>query len=138
VALAEAAGINAASIQQLAGGWLQDLQAELESRASAALAIQPTEIAEDRRSAIVSAYDYVETVRSALTDSKISQQELADIAQVAANAAASLLAQGGPQLQNLAGSLDDITAKIARGQLPDVQGLLAVLESSLPPRPSLP
>lgn len=138
VALAEAAGVNAAEIQVQAEGWLEDLQAELEGRATAALAIQPTEIATDRRGAISSAYDYIETVRGALVDDKISQLELSAIAQAGANASASLKAQGGPQLQNLAGSLDDITARIAKGQLPDVQGLLGTLEASLPSLPSLP
>ena len=138
VALAEAAGVNAEALQAQADGWLEDLQAELEGRAAAALAVQPAEIAADRKSAIASAYDYIETVRSALTDDKISQLELSAIAQTGANASASLMAQGGPQLQNLAGSLDDITAKIAQGQLAQVQSLLGALESSLPSRPSLP
>ena len=136
--LVEEAGNNAAAIQTQTENWLQDLQAELEARAAAALSIPPTEIPTDRREAIKSAYGYVETVRAALVDSKISQEELSAIAQAGANAAAGLTAQGGPQLEQLAGSLNDITAKIAGGQLPDVASLLAALESSLPALPSLP
>ncbi len=138
VALAEAAGANAAAIEAQATGWLEALQAELEARAIAALALQPTEIATDRKGAIQSAYGYIEAVNAALMDSKISQQELAAIAQAGANASASLQAYGGPQLQDLAASLNDITAMIAQGQLPDIQGLIATLQSSLPPLPSLP
>jgi hypothetical protein len=138
IALAEAAGVNATAIQTKAEGWLVGLQAELEQRATTVLAVLPTEIATDRRTAIASAYTYIETVQSALVDNKLSQLELSAIAQAGANASASLLAQGGPQLQNLADSLNDITARLAQGQLPDVQGLLESLEASLPPRPSLP
>jgi len=44
-----------------------------------------------------------------LADGKVSPAELTQIAQSGANAGASIRAQGGPQLQNLAGSIDGIT-----------------------------
>lgn len=138
VALAQAAGLNAAEIQSQIESWIAALPAEWQARATAALEVPPTQIAASRRDAIESAYTYIEQVRAALTDSKISQQELAAIAQAGANAVAGLQSQGGPQLQNLAANLDQITTTIAQGQLPDVQGLLAALESSLPALPSVP
>ncbi|OQY18783.1 MAG: hypothetical protein B6I35_12540 [Anaerolineaceae bacterium 4572_32.2] len=137
-ALAEAAEANAAKIQTQYATWFDDLLAEFDERAAAALAIPPTEIATNRREAINSAYDYIEAVTSSLADNKISAQELSALTQAGANASASLKAQGGPQLQNLVASLNDITAKIVQGQLPDIQGLLATLQAALPAPPSLP
>ncbi|MFZ5916282.1 MAG: hypothetical protein ACOYZ7_05085 [Chloroflexota bacterium] len=136
--LVETFGVNAEMLQALAEGWLQTLQAELAARAEAALGVLPTQIPVDRLEAIRSTYGYIETVRGALGDNKVSQEELAAIAQAGANAVAGLQAHGGAQLQDLANTLDDITARIAQGQLPDIQALVAGLETALPPLPSRP
>jgi hypothetical protein len=135
LAAVEVADVSAAEIQAQSEGWLEALQAELENRAAAALAVQATEIASDRQGAIQSALNYVETVRSSLADNAISQSEMSAIALAGKNASASLGAQGGPQLQNLAGSIDALTAQIARGELPQAKGSLGALESSVPRRP---
>lgn len=135
LAAVEAANVSATEIQAQSEGWLGALQAELENRAAAALAVQPAEIATDRQGAIQSALAYVETVRSSLADNVISQGELSAIALAGANASASIRAQGGSQLQNLAGSIDALTAQIARGQLPQAKGSLSALEASVPRRP---
>jgi hypothetical protein len=129
------ANASAAEIRAQSDGWFEALQIELDNRAAAALAVQATEIATDRQGAIQSAFAYVETVRAALADSVISQGELSAIALAGANASAGLKAQGGPQLQNLAGSIDALTAQIARGELPQAKGSLGALESSVPRRP---
>lgn len=134
LAAVEAADISAAEIQAQSEGWLGALQAELENRAAAALAVQPTEIATDRQGAIQSTLQYVETVRSSLADNVISPGELPAIYLAGANASAGLKAQGGPQLQNLAGSVDALTTQIARGQLPQAKGSLGALEASVPRR----
>jgi len=118
--------------------WLEDLQAEIESRAAQALAVAPNAVASNRVKALLSAFDYVDAVREGLSDQQITQPELANIAQLGANAGASLQAQGGPQLQQLPGSINDITTQIARGQMPQAQANLGSLESMLgarPPRP---
>ena len=73
-----------------------------------------------------------------LADNTISSAELANIAQLGANASASLNAQGGPQLQQLSGSINDITAQLARGQAPQAQANLGNLEASLGSLPSKP
>jgi hypothetical protein len=130
----EAAAVSVAGIQAQSEGWLEALQAELENRASTALAVQATEIASDRQGAIQSTLQYVETVRSSLADNVISQGELSAIALAGANASAGLKAQGGPQLQNLTGSIDALTTQIARGQLPQAKGGLGALEASVPRR----
>jgi len=135
LAAVQAADVSAAEIQAQSEGWLEALQAELENRAAAALAVQATEIATDRQDAIQSALKYIETVRSSLADNTISREELSAISLAGANASAGLRAQGGPQLQNLAGSIDALTTQIARGQLPQAKGSLGALEASVPRRP---
>jgi len=134
-AAVQAANGNAAEIQAQAGDWLGALQAERENRAAAALAVQSTEVATDRQGAIQSALKYVETVRSSLADNAVSREEMSAIALDGANASASIRAQGGPQLQNLAGSIDALTTQIARGELPQAKGNLGALEASVPRRP---
>jgi hypothetical protein len=96
------------------------------------LATQPTQIASDRLGAIQSAITYVETTRSGLADGVVSAGELSSIAQAGANASASIQAHGGPQLQGVAGSIDGLTAQIARGELPQAKGGLDSIEASLP------
>lgn len=138
---AQAASAKAAEIQAQNQVWLQDLQAELEARAANALAVQPDNVAADRQAAILSAFEYVDAVRDGLADSKISQGELVHIAQLGANASASLSAHGTPQLQQLSASINNITAQVARGQMPQAKASLGGLESALgsrPPRPSRP
>lgn len=135
LAAAQAADVSIAEIQAQSEGWLEALQIERGNRATAALAVQPTEIATDRQGAIQSTLAYIETVRSSLADNVISQGELSAIALAGANATASLGAQGGPQLQNLTGSIDALTGQIARGQLPQAKGSLGALEASVPRRP---
>jgi hypothetical protein len=134
LAALEAADVSAAEIQAQSEGWLEALQAELENRAADALAVQATEIATDRQGAIQSVLQYADTTRSSLADGIISQEELSAIALSGANASASLKAQGGPQLQNLTGSIDALTAQIARGELPQAKGSLGALEASVPGR----
>ncbi len=135
---AQAASVKAVQIQAQTQGVLQQLQIELEGRAAAALSVPPNSIATDRRSALLSAFDYVDAVREAQADGRISQTELTDLAQLGANASASLQTHGGPQLQRLSGSIDGITGQIARGQLHQVEASLGSLEASLGARPSRP
>ncbi len=132
---AEAASAKAAEIQAQNQARIQDLQAEIETRMADALAVQPNDIATDRAAAVQSAFDYLDTARRAMDDGRVSQDELANIAQLGANAAASLNAHGGPQLQQLSGSINEITAQIARGQMPQASASLGNLAASLGTRP---
>jgi len=128
---AQAASTKAAEVQAQTQDWLPALQAELEDRAAAALAVQADNVATNRRAALQSAFEYLDAVRGGLADGKVSRDELANIAQLGANASAGLSAQGGPQLGALAGSIEDITAQIARGQVGQARASLGNLESSL-------
>jgi len=135
---AQAAGDKAAAIQTQNQEWFQNRQAELENRAATALSTQAHNVAGDRKSALLSAFDYIDAVRAGLDDNKISPAELAHIAQLGANASAGLNAHGGPQLQQFSGSINDITGQLARGQMPQAQANLGNLERSLGSRPSRP
>lgn len=135
---AQAAGDKAAEIQTQNQEWFQNRQTELENRAATALSTQAGNVATDRKGALLSAFDYVDAVRAGLADNKISPDELAHIAQLGANASASLNAHGGPQLQQFSGSINDITGQLARGQMPQAQANMGNLERALGNRPSRP
>ncbi len=135
---AQTAYDKASEAQMQTQGLIQDLQAELGNRAATALSVQPNNVATDRQAAIQSAFDYLDAVSQSLADNTISSSELANIAQLGANASASLSAQGGPQLQQLSGSVNDITAQLARGQVPQAQASMGNMQASLGARPSRP
>ncbi len=123
-------------MQTNAQGWQAQVQAQVENRATQALNVQANQVAGNRQEALESAFLYIDTVRNALADGTFSPAELGNIAQLGANASASLQAQGGPAMQNLAPNINDITAQAAKGELAQVQANLGNLEVSLPERPS--
>jgi hypothetical protein len=132
---AQAANQQVVQAQAQREAWHQALQTEIEARATAALAVPPSEVATDRLGALRSAFDYVDAVRAALADDALSAAELTDIAQRGANARASLEAQGGPRLNQATATIDQVTAQLARGQVPQAQANLEALETSLGDRP---
>jgi predicted small lipoprotein YifL/DNA repair exonuclease SbcCD ATPase subunit len=135
---AQAAGAKAAQIQAQNQAWYTALATKLEARATKFLGVVPDAVAADRLGAIQDTFYYLDTVRAALDDSKLSAAELSDIAQLGANAAAGLQAQGGPQLQALSGSVNQITEQLARGQLTQARASLGALEQGLGERPTMP
>ncbi len=135
---AQAAGAKAAQIQAQNQAWYTALAAELETRAATFLDVAPNAVATDRLGAIQDTFYYLDSVRGALDDSKLSAAELSTIAQLGANAAAGLQSQGGPQLQALAGTVNQITEQLARGQLPQARANLVALEQGLGERPTMP
>jgi hypothetical protein len=137
-AAAASVGINAGAVQDQARGLMESVQAELENRAANALAVQPNAVPGTRLEALQSAFAYVDAVRQALSDERISAAELVDIAQLGANAGAGLSAHGEGQLQALSDTIDSITGQIARGQALQAQAVLGELESFLGSRPSRP
>lgn len=137
-AVAQAAGTKAVEAQAQREAWKGGLQQEWQNRTSQALNVQPNAVADDRANAVQSAFSYLDTVRESLADNKLSPNELAQIAQLGANASAGLNAQGGPQLQQLSGNINRITEQLARGQLTHARESLGALEGALGNRPSLP
>jgi uncharacterized membrane protein len=132
---AELAATVDAAVQAQWAKWTNSLPAVRDQRVAAALGVQPNDIATDRAGAALSAYKHVDQVRAVLSDHQVSAKELAAIAQAAANATAGLKAVGWPKLQGLAAFVGDITTRVARGQLPQVEGSLQALEQGLLPRP---
>ena len=115
--------------------WTASLPLAAQQRVAQALAVKPKGVAKNRKAAINKANDYIKTVRAACVDKKITQAELAKIAQQGANAAASLTKKGGAELAGLAGSVNEITTQIASGQLPAVQVSLDSFQAALPAKP---
>lgn len=134
-AAAQAANQQVVQAQAQREAWRQALQTEIEARATTALAVPPSQIATDRAEALRSAFDYLDAVRAALADDALSSAELADITQRGANARASLEAQGGPRLNQAPATIDQVTAQLARGQVPQAQANLGTLEGMLGDRP---
>jgi len=133
---AQAALDRAADIQEQNADWLQKLKSEIESRVTGALDVPADSIAVDRKDAIQSALDYAAAVRAALEDQVLSQSEMTDVAQMGANAVASLEAIGGPALLELATAIDDLTAMLAGGQISQATAALGELDAlldALPP-----
>lgn len=122
-------------LQTQADTWATTLKAELDNRATKALEVTANQVPTDRVAAIQSALDYITAVRQAFADQKISRDELANIAQLGANAAAGLSAHGGLQLQGLSGKINEITTQLARGQFPTAKLNLEGFAGSLPSRP---
>jgi len=138
---ARAAAGYAAEAHAQTLAWMEKCQAGLENRVARALAVQPNNIAADPKDALQSAFLYVDAVRQAVSGNNVSKAELANIAQLGANANASLAAQGGPQLQQLSGTIKGITEQLARGNVAQATAGLGALEASLgsiPAKPSLP
>ncbi|HEY4723916.1 MAG TPA: hypothetical protein VII92_18830, partial [Anaerolineae bacterium] len=137
-AAAQEAKTNVEGVQAQAHSWLQNAQSNLDKRAQAALNFQPDNIAADRQGALQNLTAYVDTVRGALADAKISVDELSAIARDGANASASLRAVGGSELKGLSDSINSLTTQLARGQMPQAKASFTTLQRSIPSLPSVP
>lgn len=106
----------------------------LAERENFAFSFNPDQMAESRADALIMAKDYALTMRDAFTDQKISAEELAELAQLGANAAAALESQGGPALKNLPDMINTLTAQAALGQFSAALSGLQKLEAAIPGR----
>jgi hypothetical protein len=132
---AQQAVTNLAQIQSQVGTWAQNLPVERENRAAAIANIQPDNVPADRLATLASGFQFVDQVRAALGDHKLSRDELDIIGQLSANLSAGLSAHGGLQLQGLSGKVSEITGQLARGQVPQARKGLGDFEASLGQRP---
>ncbi len=136
--LNEAAGNlteHLAESQQDREEFLTQVKTNLDERESAFAEMAPSEIAGDLNGTLTQLHDYLDTVKASFADGKIDPTEMLQIAQLGANAQASILANGGPQLQNIGVSLDGLTRQISRGEWPQASRSLGGFEASLPSRP---
>jgi len=138
---AQAVTTDIQALQTQAQGWARQVQAQTESRLETVENIQPNQAAASQAEAIQQALQFVELLNNATTDGAVSPQELAQVAQAGANAAAGLETQGGPQLQELSSTINDLTQKLAQGDIQAAQagstGLQAQLGAAGGERPSL-
>ena len=128
----------AAAAQNKSKNWTPTVQKELNTRATNALNTKPTNVPTDLKSTLTSVNSYIDTVKSALGDSKINKTELQAISLAGANATAGLSKFGGTEGQALTNSINNMTKQIARGETPKAKSSLSGLESSARSMPSIP
>ncbi|MCA9936053.1 MAG: hypothetical protein H6662_06560 [Ardenticatenaceae bacterium] len=135
---AAAAQTAVANAQIQSDAWQAAVETAVTNRQAAIAQISAQIVAADLPATLTQVQGYAETVRTAIADQNLSMSELQAIGQQSANAIASIQANGGPQLQNLAGSIESLTAVLAGGGLSQAQAALGNLESLIPSLPSLP
>ena len=127
---------NIAALAEKRNAWQEGLAADWENRIAAILDMTPNQIADNRKDALLSAFDFVDSVREALGDGKFTFNELTNVGQLGANARAGLDAVGGPLLQGRSSEIGSLTSQLARGQVPQARSGLGSLEGALGSRPS--
>ncbi len=138
LALADELAAAAQESQALLETFLPQVEAVLQARETYYTSLTPQEVAGDRAEAIRQLHDYASAVQNALADNRLTAEEMLAIAQLGANAQASLQAAGGPRLQGLGPSLEAITRQLARGEWPQARSSLQGFEASLPSLPARP
>ncbi len=116
--------------------FLEQVKTNLQDRENTFANIAPTEIAGDLDGTLNQLHDYLDSVKAAFGDRKIDSNEMLQIAQLGANAQASIFANGGPQLQGLSGTIDGLTRQLSRGEWPQAGRSLGGFEASIPSRPT--
>jgi hypothetical protein len=111
-------------------------QAELDKRTNAALNTKPTNVPVDLKGTVQSVSTYLDTVKLALGDNKLSQAELQSISVAGANATAGLKQFGGTDGLKVSESINNLTKQLARGELPKAKTSLSSLEVSAKSLPS--
>ena len=127
---------KAGEMQTKAQEFKDKLPAVLDERENNFANLVPTEVAGNRDGAVSQVYTYLDSIKTAFEDRKISSAEMGQIAQLAANAKASINQSGGPLLQGFSGNIDGITRNLACGDWPSAQRDIAGFEASLPSRPA--
>lgn len=92
-------------------------------------------VAYNRVEAFIQAHDFMDALQAALSDNQFSEDELEKIAQLAANAEASLYNTGDWQLFEYARLIDTLSKHAFRGEISQAQEGLGQLKRSLPRRP---
>jgi hypothetical protein len=134
LAAAETAAANAGAAEAQIEDVQAVLQAELANRVAEMLSTAPTTIPNDRVEAIQAGFAYVDAIRGAMADERVTAEELAAIAQLGANASAGLAqleALEGAQLPEFFTGASSITAYLASGQNMQAMASLATLEGTL-------
>jgi uncharacterized phage infection (PIP) family protein YhgE len=126
---------QAQQVKDKLGNWNTNVKGDIENRGDKFTTFQPDHIASDRRGTLQLAQDYFAEVRTVLQGGgKITLDQMNTIAQLGANAGASLKSLGGPEMLDLSSRIDGMTRQISRGELPQARQGLGDLERSIPRR----
>ncbi len=148
-AAAQQAQVNAQELKTQAQDMISVLQAEQQGRVDQLSQIQANNIPTDKIAALQSAFEFVDFANTAMSDNKLSRDELTNLTQLGKNAQTGLQqfgAAGGGlgagradmDLTQFSGKFDEITTQFARGQMPQARGNVGQFESALGSRPSRP
>jgi hypothetical protein len=129
---------NAGLLQAQAQSWLVDLEKELSYSLITIKSIQPDNVPVDKIAVFQRASEYIDLVNQTLSSDSLTQEKVLMIIHLGANLAAGLKAHGGVSLQNLALSIDLISASIAQGEFGQAKQALDGFEKGLGNRPSIP
>ena len=132
----ETAQTKAGEMQTRAQEFKDKLPEVLDERENNFANLIPTEVVSDRDGAILQVYTYLDRIKTAFQDRKISSTEMGQIAQLAADAKASINQSGGPRLRGFSGNIDAMTRNLSRGDWPSAQRDIGGFEASLPSRPA--
>ena len=132
---AQTAQANLGTVQGNVEGWATSVQSGIQIRTDQALNIAPNQVADNLDGTVTIIHDYIDSVKAGLEDHKISPSELSNIAQLSANAQASIQAFGTPRLKDKSSQITALTTQLAQGQFGAAQITLPQLELDLPSRP---
>lgn len=140
---AQQAQAGALALQAQQQDMLAILQADQQQRADLIAQVQPNQVPDDRVSAVLAGFQYVDLVSTATGDGTLSLDELLAIAQAGANAQAGAQAfaalppMGGAtvDLAQLGAQFGEITGQLAAGQVPQATGNAQSLAAMLGQRP---
>lgn len=140
---ANTAKTNAQDLKTQAQDMLTTLKADQDGRLEQLSKIQASNIPTDKLAALQAGFDFLDFANTALTDNKLSRDELMQLAQRGKDAQAGFKQFGGadklgPDISQFSGKFDEITQLFARGQMPVGRQNLGGLEKSLGKRPDFP
>lgn len=104
---------------------------------AATLATPPTQVAGSPREAIDAAMQFAALGQQIAAGGGASPEQLANLAQLGANASAGLTASGMPQLQQLSGTVNEVAGQISLGQMGQAQQGLSKIGGSLQSLPGV-
>ena len=148
-AAAQQAQVNAQELKTQAQDMISILQTEQQGRVDQLSQIQANNIPADKIAALQSAFEFIDFANTAMSDDKLSRDELTNLTQLGKNAQTGLQqfgAAGGGlgagradmDLTQFSGKFDEITTQFARGQMPQARGNVGQFESALGSRPNRP
>lgn len=113
----------------------EQVKTSLSQRETDALKLKPDQVVSDKIGALIQVHDFLDVFKGALADGKFSPAELNKISQLSANARASLLKTGDPQLAKLSAGIEGLTRNAARGELGGAHKGVGDFEKTVPDRP---